>query len=141
MERRPRKIIFTIIGVIFFILIIIFGYNRFGRYINGPEIVEISLDEYQTVDTLDLTVTGRLRNVHTLFINNRSITLNQDNSFQEILALSPGLTKIDILVSDTFNKERRYLYNVYSTKDNDSYATSYQEAILEIEPTEIPTNQ
>jgi len=139
MERTPRNILIKIIGIIFFILIIIFGYNRFGRYINGPQIVHISLGDYQTVGTLSLLVTGEVNNTESMFINGRMITLNDDSTFKEVIVLFVGQTIIEIDVHDSFGKNKNYHYTVYSTASNPTYETNYTEAqsVHEAEELEI----
>ncbi|MFT7328283.1 MAG: hypothetical protein ACI870_000470 [Crocinitomicaceae bacterium] len=138
MELSNRTIIIRSIGLIFFIFVIIFGYNRFERYINGPEIIEISLKEFQQIDTLSLNITGKIRNVESISIEGRVITFNKENMFEEIVVLSPGYTIIDIDLIDPFGKEKKYSYAIESTATNEEYMVTLNEArtpILE-EPTE-----
>lgn len=128
MERTPRTLLITTIGIIFFIFIIVFGYNRFGRYINGPEIVSISLENYQSIDTFSINIEGTVKNTQNISVNNRPITINQDNSFTETIVVSPGLTIIEIDMSDSFGKEKQYTYQIYSTKEEVEYQPSYSKA-------------
>lgn len=116
-------------GIIFFILIVIFSYSRFGRYINGPIMKEISIDTYEEIQDLTLAINGKVKNTETLTINNRTITLNQDNTFNEIIVVSPGLTIIDIYMVDAFGKSKTYQYNIYSTGTNPEYESTYTEAL------------
>ena len=128
MERTPRNILVKLIGIIFFILIILFGYNRFGAYIKGPQIVSISLYEYQSTDALSFDITGNVHNVESIRINERFIGLNDDNTFNEILILSPGINTVDIDIRDPFGKEKKYTYTIYSTASNPPYETYYKDA-------------
>ena len=90
---------------------------------------EISIDTYEEIQDLTLTINGRVKNTETLTINNRTITLNQDNTFNEIIVVSPGLTIIDIYMVDAFGKSKTYQYNIYSTGTNPEYESTYTEAL------------
>jgi hypothetical protein len=128
MERTPRTVLITTLGILFFILILIFGYNRFGRYINGPEIVEISIEEYQTIADTRIEITGQVHNVQNISMNNRDLILADDKKFREIIVVSPGKNILEIDVVDPFGKEREYIYHIYSTQEKDTYPNSYSQA-------------
>lgn len=128
MEQNPRKIIIRSIGIVFFLFIIIFGYSRFGRYINGPQVIEISITDYQTVEDLDVLVSGIVRNTEMMVINGRTITLSDKHEFEEVVALSPGLSTVMIDLEDSFGGAEHYEYNVYSTANEVLYETTYNEA-------------
>lgn len=134
MEQSKRSIIIRGIGLIFFIFVIIFGYNRFGRYIHGPQIVEISLKEYQQIDSLSLPITGTVRNVELISINGQNITINDKNTFNEIIVLSPGYTIIDIDLIDPFGKEKTYSYSIETTAKNPLYVSTLKET--QVDPLE-----
>jgi len=137
MERNPRRVITTTIGILFFIFILLFGYNRFERYINGPEMVLISLEQYQVIDNFSMVVTGTVKNTQSISINNRPLILNQDNSFTEMIVVSPGLTIIEIDMSDSFGKTKQYLYQIYSTGETTDYYSTYEETEQPIEEKEL----
>ncbi|MCA9352817.1 hypothetical protein KC901_01395 [Patescibacteria group bacterium] len=128
MERTPRTILIRTIGVLFFIGISIFGYNRFGRYLQGPRIVDISLERYQTIETLSVLVEGSTNNTESMTINERTIPMNDDSTFSEVVVLSPGTNIMEIVVTDSFGKQKEYRYTLYSTKTNSPYKNNYTEA-------------
>lgn len=128
MERTPRTILISLVGIIFFIFIVLFGYNRFGRYIDGPKITEINLEPHQTIDTLDYAIKGSVENTASIKINNNEIILNQDQSFEHIIVFSPGHTIIEIEVIDPFDKVRRYSYSLSTTQESKQYFPTYQQA-------------
>lgn len=115
MYRTPRKILIKSIGIIFFIFILVFAYSRFGRYLQGPEIVRISVQENTTIEALHLELYGAVINTESIHINGRMVQINNDLSFNEIIVLSPGKNMLDIRVQDSFGKTEDYVYTLYST--------------------------
>lgn len=137
MQRTLRKILLRSIGIIFFTFVIIFAYNRFGRYIDGPEITTINIEPYQTVDTLSLPITGTVKNVETISIEGREIIYDDTYTFNDIIVLSPGYTIIDIVVTDPFGKEQIYSYSIETTAENpEPVAIPTEEPLLEPEALE-----
>ncbi len=143
MERTPRKILFQFIGVVFFIFVIFFSYTRFGRYITGPEISEINLEKYQIINSSYKKIEGKIKNVETINIQGRTITYDKDNSFSDVIVFSPGYTIIDIVLTDSFGKERIYSYTIETTITKLKYETIFQDRdirkqdLAEISETEI----
>lgn len=133
MTSSKRSLLFQGIGLVFFIFILIFGYNRFERYIHGPQIVSLSLEEYQYIDTLSLTVTGELKNVATLMIQGRNINFNKEGIFSEIVVLTPGYTIIEIDLIDPFGTQKTYSYSVETSAENPPYRTTQEEANIPID--------
>jgi len=127
MERTPRKILVKGISVIFFIFILVFAYNRFGRYLQGPEIVRISVEEQTILEELYLELYGSVINTDYMYINGRIVKINNDLSFNEVIILSPGKNILDIKLEDSFGKEKKYVYTLYSTAQNKQYETTYQD--------------
>lgn len=140
MERTPRTILLSALGIVFFIGIIIFGYNRFGRYIDGPEITSINLDQHQTISELYYHIQGSVENTTQIRINNNDITLNQDKTFKHISAISPGTTDIDIEIQDPFGKKRNYTYTISSTYSQKEYISTLNEARAKQETESLETN-
>lgn len=134
MVQNPRKIVFTTIGVIFFVLVMIFAYGRFGRYLHGPFIEEISLDEFQTIESNSLVVSGVVKNVQTMSINGRTLALDKNQHFSEHVVVPPGHSTIDITVVDAFEKQRSYTYTIYSEHTDVMLPVSYSEAMSLHEP-------
>lgn len=136
MTRNPRKIVFTSIGIIFFVLVVIFAYGRFGRYIHGPIITQISLKDFQTIENNSLVVNGVVSNVQTMSINGRILALDKDQHFSEHIVVPPGMSTIEITVADTFEKQRNYTYTVYSQNKDINIPRNYIEAMELQEPVE-----
>lgn len=128
MERTPRTILISLIGITFFVFILLFAYNRFGRYIDGPKITEINLESYQMIDEFSYLVQGQLENTAQMYIDNTEIILDQDQNFEKLIVLSPGHTIIEIEIIDPFEKVRRYEYTISTTGTDSIYFKKYQEA-------------
>jgi len=136
MNTSKRTLVIRSIGLLFFIFILVFGYNRFRRYIRGPEIIDISINDYEETNEFSLPVLGRLYNVETITISGRNITFNDDNTFEEIIILSPGENTIVIQLIDPFGKEKKYTYTIYSTQKNPDYSHNHSDAQEHSENTE-----
>ena len=149
MEHSTRKIVIQVLTVIFFACIIVFAYYRFKPYIEGPRIVEISLNEYTSTDMLAIVVSGTVRNTEEVYINSRNVKQGEGGTFTTHVALSPGDTIIEVRLRDPFDTERTYQYHVYSTGTNPMYRPTYQETldaqtitdVLELEIEETPNQE
>jgi len=128
MERAPRTLLFRGIGIVFFILIIIFAYNRFGRYLHGPEIQTISITDYQEITQQPLVINGTVSNTETMFINGRQVSLTDDDTFQDIIVLSTGRSIIEIEVIDSFAAQRSYRYTIVNTAASFEYEPNLMQA-------------
>ncbi len=127
METTPRNILIRSIGILFFIFILFFGYNRFGRYLNGPIIQELSLEQYQTTTERSKIIEGVVENTQSLVINNKEITLNENGSFRYVMALAPGLSSVHIDITDAFGDSKHYQYHIYSTAEKFNYTKEHIE--------------
>jgi len=128
MEHNPRKLIGIIIGIVFFVLIIIFGFNRFGRFIDGPHITAINLQEYSTIQENPIIIEGSLANTSRLNINGVSTSINDDFSFRRIIVIPTGNSIIEIDMYDTFNNHRQYQYYVSYVGEDKEYSSTLIEA-------------
>lgn len=133
MQNNPRKVLGRVIGAIFFILIILFGFNRFGRYINGPEITSISIEEYTETQGHVIFIEGSVKNTSEIKINNNDIAINDNLNFKEILTVNPGHSLVEIYVYDTFGKRRKYEYQIFNTNSDTLYQATYNEATANTE--------
>jgi len=120
MEHNPRKLVGMIIGFVLFAFIIIFGFNRFSRYLGGPQIISINLEEYSVIQENPIIITGSLANTSVLTINGVNTSINDDLSFRKIIVIPTGNSIIEIGINDTFNNYRQYQYYVnYGGEDRD----------------------
>ena len=87
-------------------------------------------------------MSGQVDNTESMLINKRMIKLNDDGSFEEVIVLLVGLNIIEIDLHDSFGKEKKYTYNVYSSGTNPPYEVYYSDAQGALEPvadTELET--
>ncbi|MCI5050895.1 MAG: hypothetical protein MRY57_01145 [Candidatus Pacebacteria bacterium] len=139
MTSNPRKLVGISLGVLFFTLIIIFGVNRFGRYITGPEINEISINEYTQVNNGVVRINGTVNNTSEIFVNSISLPINEDSGFSTIVTVPSGHSQIAILLNDTFENSRAYTYNVYNTEIEGLYPPTLEEATTPLPEPEYDT--
>lgn len=138
--NNPRKLLFRSVGIIFFVLVVVYSYGRFGRYIKGPHITEINLVDYQVVDDPHLTVFGQVANVQEMKLNGRALAFDKDFHFSEQVVLSPGLTTIEIELTDAFEAQEYYHYKVYTRASDTALPRSYAEALRSNETKEDSTD-
>lgn len=136
MNTSTRSILFKSIGILFFVLVIIYSYSRFNRYISGPRIQSINIEEYTQTDTLSLGIEGIVENVQSMYVNGREVTITNNQEFDTVIVLSPGYTIIEITLYDSFTKERTYQYHVESSGTNPDFTETYNQAIEPIDNAE-----
>jgi hypothetical protein len=93
-------------GIVVGILIGIFLYSRVAGLISGPRIIVDSPTPWQEISDGWVEVSGTIRYVSSAKINDRTLYLNTDNTFREIIAVVPGYTIIEITAQDRFGKQR-----------------------------------
>ena len=122
------KKIIKILGIIFFIFILIFIYNRYARIRSGPKISSINIQEYMSVKSPSLELHGQGENIENIFINGRPLILKERNIFDEILVFSPGLNIIEVLLEDAFHKKKKYTYHIFYQTEKTDYPITLSQA-------------
>ncbi len=112
--HNPRKILFRSIGLVFFILILVFMYTRFQAYLKGPRMIQSSFDSYTSISRPSAIFFGTTKHTEGMNIDGRTITLDENGGFKEVMVFSPGHTIIEVQLTDTFGRERYYTYNVFA---------------------------
>lgn len=139
MTDNPRKVLILIIAVVFFGLIVIFGLNRFNRYISGPSLETISIYDYMAVDTSLLAIEGVAKNTSLIIINGKRISLTEDLEFKKKIVLPSGHSIIEIDVIDGFGHNKRYHYNISNNEIKKMFPKTLTEA-QEIETEKAESN-
>ncbi|MGB0925437.1 MAG: hypothetical protein ACPGTS_01870, partial [Minisyncoccia bacterium] len=112
MFTDPRKIMFRVIGALVCASILIFIYSKYNRYITGPEIVSINIENHQTTETPSLFLQAEVTDTQSIFLNGRSLILQNKKNIEEIIVFSPGNNIIEIVLEDSFGKSREYVYHI-----------------------------
>ncbi len=133
MFNEPRKILFRALGTTLFIIILIFIYFRYSKYLKGPEITKINIEQYMVVENPSLIIRADIKNTKLVKINNHSIILKDKVKFDEIVVFSPGDNTIEINISDTFGKTKTYLYSIYYKTDSPEYIKTLNGAQKDLE--------
>lgn len=107
-RKNKERIIFSknlFIWLIILIIIISYLFFSLRSLFSPPEIiVYLPEDNYVTYDKT-VKVKGQVKGEVIVAINDQTVTLNQ-NSFEEILTLSPGINLIKISARKKFSPER-----------------------------------
>ena len=107
MNRDIKKIVKTISLAVFFLLIIIYAFFRSQDLIFGVKIknVEISGQLARTgmkiADNV-VEITGKAKKAINLTLNGREISIDEENNFNETIALLPGYNIISLRARDKF---------------------------------------
>jgi hypothetical protein len=133
MENTPRKIVGMGIAIVFCVSFIIFGLNRFGRYLSGPSISSISLSEYTETTEGSILVEGTLQNTSGISINGKNIPITDALGFEKRVVIPVGHSFIEITVVDSFDAQRTYRYQVMNTAAAVSYPLTRKEASIDNE--------
>ena len=122
--RKSGSDYLKLYSIIFFSILII-GYFifNFRIFIAGPEIIITSPQNGEVTDKELIEITGTAENVNFISINERSIFLDENGNFKEVLLLSSGYNIIVIKARDKFeriiSKNLEIIYKGNSINHND----------------------
>lgn len=107
MNHGAKKILRISLIILFFVIILGYGYYRSKDLIFGVKIRNVSFggapaQSGATVTEPVLAITGNAKNAVLLTLDDREISIDQAGDFTESLALQPGYNIITIRAKDTF---------------------------------------
>ena len=99
------------------LVIIIVGYALFASrdYIRGPHIEITEPADNSTTLTSTVTLKGKAVRVKSVLLNGRSITMDEQGNWSEIILLYPGMNTISFLAEDKFKHQTRKTLHIFST--------------------------
>ncbi|MDB5204844.1 MAG: seg [Candidatus Taylorbacteria bacterium] len=101
MKRNLR----TIAIIIFFLLFVLYAGFETLKLFLGPSLVIDNPKDLSTVTDPSVTVSGKVKRVSYITLNDRQIFADTEGHFEDKLLLLPGYNIIEIAVRDRFNKE------------------------------------
>jgi len=103
--RKSGSDYLKLYSIIFFSILIV-GYFifNFRIFIAGPEILITSPQNGEVTDKELIEISGKAENVNFISINDRSIFLDENGNFKEVLLLSSGYNIIVIKARDKFER-------------------------------------
>jgi hypothetical protein len=132
MLNRAQKILLNGLGLLIFIIVIIFSYYGYRSYRNGPQIKNINMTKFFSTDKEESVIKGELENTKLAKINGREILLENGKNFEEIIVFSPGDNIIELSLEDAFRKTKKYFYHIFYTGNRGDIPMTLKEA-FEIE--------
>lgn len=102
-----------------FAVIALFTYFKMGFVIKGVQ-VEAILDH--TSNSPLVWVKGNAKNAVYVSLNGREIFIDKDGSFNEQVALLPGLSVVTVNAEDKFGKSSEKKFEVVYTESTGSFA-------------------
>jgi cytoskeletal protein RodZ len=88
----------VISGLVFYL------YSTFATFIAEPLLIITQPQNNTTVESPDLTISGRTTASASITINNQSVIVNADGQFQGQIVLSSGVNTITVIATNRFDK-------------------------------------
>lgn len=123
-----RKILARSVGILILLAIIIFAYFRYANYLQGPELVQINLEPFMTVDAPSLSIAAEIKNTQAADINGRNLILKEKKYIEEIVVFSPGENILELELQDSFGKKKKYTYHIYYRKLEEKFPNTLDAA-------------
>jgi hypothetical protein len=106
------------------ILLVIFGgagyyaYDRVSRLRTGVDLVINDLENGQSLSENKLTVTGNALLARKLTVNDREVFIDEAGDFEDLVILSNGLNRLEIVALDKFGKESVADFDLFVDKED-----------------------
>lgn len=96
------------------LIILFFGYLIFSyfKYAGSPMLVVNSPANNQTINVEQVEIIGKTDPEATLSINNETVNLNENGSFDTKISLQPGLNTITITSTNKFHRQTTLTRNI-----------------------------
>lgn len=102
MTKDSKKTLRLASLVIFFLLIITYGFFRSHDLIFGVKIKNVNITDGARVTENILKITGNAKNATDLTLNGREISIDQGGDFDETMVLLLGYNVVTIRAKDRF---------------------------------------
>lgn len=80
-----------------------------------------------TLSEGSLPISGKAKHARELFINGRSILIDREGNFSDLVLLSPGYNVVEVMLRDQFGKEKTERYHLV-LDESDAVASLRKEA-------------
>jgi len=103
-----RKIVRA--SVITLVALVVIGYAIFAThdFIIGPTITVHEPRNGDTFITPDIRIKGTVQRIQDISLNGRSITIDDQGNFDEVVLLAPGYNNFLLLARDKFGRSKDY---------------------------------
>ena len=115
-KNFKKILMFSSIGLLFGI-IVVYSFFKMKDVIVGVELNVSGIVDGQTLDTPKIDIHGNAKNIKTVTINDRLITIAQDGSFNDTVLALPGYNIVSIKGDDKFGKHIAKNYHVFLKND------------------------
>lgn len=102
MNKNIKKTVKITSLIVFFVLIISYGFFRSSDLLFGVKIKNINIIDGAKVTNSVLKITGNAKNATHLTLNGREISIDQKGNWSETIALLLGYNVISIKAQDKF---------------------------------------
>ncbi len=109
----PKKVI-TAVSVLTVAIIVFFIYREAGTFNSAPRLVIMSPEANSETDGRMIVVEGVTEKDAKLYINDQTITINDEGKFREEITIQPGANTISLRAVNKFDKETKETLNVQS---------------------------
>lgn len=104
--------LWTGLGIVFFIILLIFLSLRLGYFISAPELVLEEPGEQGVFENQLVRIRGRTEKESQLTVNGRSIKIDGQGGFSEDIEVGTGLHTLEFIVQNRFGKENKEVRHI-----------------------------
>jgi hypothetical protein len=103
-HRLLKIFVFTLV------IAIVVGYTLFAThdFMSGPSISVSEPANGSTFYTPDIHIKGRVFRIQDISLNGRSITIDNQGNFDEVVLLAPGYNIFNLVARDKFGRSKDY---------------------------------
>ena len=99
------KVISMILISLFFLGLSFYLYKKMDNFIATPELIILSPEKDTTIDSSQIIIKGKTEKGNKVFVNNQTVTVDDDGFFKEKVVLKNGINTITIKSVNRFDRE------------------------------------
>lgn len=116
--KNFKSIVRYILGGIFFLVLLTYGYFRGYTLIHGGSLTVDGIHDGENTGTNFVVLTGSATHAKELLINGRTVSTDENGKFTDPLILLPGYNVITVLSKDTFGHTSEMVLHSYYEPHN-----------------------
>jgi len=112
MPKNAKSLIKIIVIIIVVTIVASYSYYQFKDLLNGPQIEIFYPENGITLSDPLLEISGKVKNISKITLNDRNIFITEEGNFKEDLLLLYGYNIIEIEAQDRFGKIKKEVLEV-----------------------------
>lgn len=119
-----RKIIQISIITILVVTIVVYAVSRSLNYARGPQIILTEPEPGSSIRQNFATIQGKAERITSLSLNGRSISIDEQGVFKEVVAIFPGINQITLIARDQFDRQDSLQFSLFGNFTFETATTS-----------------